>query len=474
MRRRDYLLAKEMAALMESTQHPLDAIAGNKVLSEVSEQSRPSDPSHCQVHDHPDNAGRDSCLPNKSVRTTPEIPRALNLSGLKSPAIVLDNSMRVIWQNKMAIDQIWHRSPKANNGNPTPDIFDLLFDHQFQHDVDNWRQWVTFFIQQIIGFIPAEVLQDRIDQIDHRRRDVISTIVDREKAEYGNNGTFDGYLRQLLTDGGIRSFNVMTIEFNEGRLMVFVPIADSDGPATNRNSHDIRRRYNNVRRHPNPIKVGFSVLSAHLNNSISLKTELLSDEYCRLVNDLCMMCIDTVEQFGGCFFKHSDSGISAYFLPVDEHDEDTAMCAIRCALALKASMFDLSRKWKLRKSWLHDIELNIGIHYDYEYLGIVTSALGNSLASFGNALSTATGLARRSHNGQIWATKALFNSMLASVRCRLRFGIHRLDSHRRQVLIQHSFAKLRDLPGSGELSAEFCKELEDVAVTQIFDLQDTS
>jgi adenylate cyclase len=459
---------------MESTQHPLDAIAGNKIMSTVSEQAAPSDTAHAEIHDQPDNAGRESCLLNKSARVTAPTPHALNLSGLKSPAIVLDSSMRTIWQNKMAIDQIWHRSRTANNGNPTPDIFDLLFDQQFQLAVDNWRQWVSFFTQQVIGFISAEALEHRLEQMNHRQRDVISTIVDRQGGRHGKRNPFGSYLRQILTDGGIRSYDVSSIDFNEGRLMVFVPIVDREAPTANLHFHDIQRRYDIVRRQPNPIKVGFSVLSACLNNSISLKTELLSDEYCRLVNDLCTMGIAIIEQFGGYFLRHADSGLSAYFLPVDEHDEGTAMSAIQCALALKANMLDLSRKWKLRKSWLHDIELNMGIHYDIEYVGILTLALGDCLTSFGSALSTATGLAHMSHNGQLWATKTLINGITETVRTQLSFGIHRPDSHRHQVLIQNSFAKVRDLPGSDDLSAQFCKELEGVAVTQIFGLQVTA
>jgi hypothetical protein len=69
--------------------------------------------------------------------------------------------------------------------------------------------------------------------------------------------------------------------------------------------------------------------------------------------------------------------------------------------------------WKLRQSWLHDIEINMGIHYDMEYVGILTSALGDCLTSFGSALSTAPRvLAHMSQNGQLWATKALINGII--------------------------------------------------------------
>ena len=456
---------------MESTQHPLDAIAGNNATNTIKKESMPSGSAHPEGDDQPNDTERDSCTPNKSLRASVPIPHTLNLSGLKSPAIILDISLRVVWQNKMAIDQIWHRSRTANNGNPTPDIFDLLFDPQFQAAVDNWRQWVAFFIRQVLALIPADRLQRRIEQMNHRQQEIVSSVMARQNAGNSSGNVFSSHLRQILASGGMRPFNVAAVDFNEGRLLTFVPETYEDDLSDRLGFHDIERRYDIVRRHPNPIQIGFGVLSTCLNNSASLKTELLPEEYCRLLNELYRKCIDSVERFGGVFSKHSDRGFSAYFLPVDDYDEGPSVNPIKCALTLKDQMAEFSRQWKIRKSWRHEIALNIGIHREKEHLGILASFLGDTLTNFGSALSITTGLSRLSSDGQIWATKAIINGMPISLQSQLRFGIQRPDSQRRPVFIQSSFSDIRDLfPGDGR-SVQIGRELEALAVTQIFDLQ---
>ncbi len=464
------LVSKEIVALMESTQHPLDAIAGSNALKEP----EPSDVCQPEGQVQPIQKEREVPLANKSGRVPAPIPHTLKLSGLISPAIVLDDSLRVVWQNKMAIDHLWHRSRTANNGNPTPDIFELLFDAQFQLAVDNWRQWVSFFTQQAMGLIPADDLKDRIGQMNQRQKDVVTAIMVRQESGYRKGNIFNSHLRQVLTNGETRLFNVTAVDFSEGRLLAFVPVSIDESSAARFHSYDIERRYEIVRRHPNPVNIGFSVLSAGINNSLALETELLSDEYCRLMNDLFRRSIEIIERSGGAFFKNSGSGFSAYFLPVDEYDEETSTNAVKCALALRAQMVDMSREWKIRKSWMHEIELNMGIHRADGYVGILTTSLGESLTSFGSTLSIAAGLSRISPNGQIWATKNLINSIPATVQSQLRFGIQRPDSQRRPVLIPSSFADIGDLLESGDLSAHPCKELKGLAVTQIFDLLATA
>lgn len=456
---------------MDPRQHPLDTIVGISSMHTDKEESAESNLTPSDVQDQSKDNDRQCSIDVKSAEAKAPVPRALSLTGLKTPAIIMDSTMRVVWQNKMAIDQIWHCSPKANNGNPTPDIFDLLFDPHFQHSVDNWRQWVAFFIQQVIEIIPAQMFESRVNQMPPRQMDMVKAIMGRIESGNAAGIPFTSRIRQVLPNGDIRLFNATVIDFVEGRLFAFVQDTRTDAPGAGHCSHDVGQRFDMVRRHPNPIKIGFSVLSACMNNGLSLKTELLSHEYCLLVNDVCRNCIDTIERFGGIFLKHSDSGFSAFFLPADEYDEAIAINAIKCALALKDQIADLSREWKIRKSWLHDIELNMGIHHDNDYVGILTSSLGDSLTSFGSVLNIATGLSRLFHGGQIWATKTLIDRIPLTVQSQLRFGIHCPDSLHRQVFIQGSFNNVRDLAGNLHQSMEFCKELEGVAVTRIYDLQ---
>jgi class 3 adenylate cyclase len=134
-------------------------------------------------------------------------------------------------------------------------------------------------------------------------------------------------------------------------------------------------------------------------------------------------------------------------------------------------MMELGRQWKIRKGWLRDIDLNIGIHTGVEYVAYVPSSSGDFLLALGATLDTAKYLSGIASGGQIWATKAVINRVPEKEMKALRFGIFRMDGNR-QVFIARYFSRIRDLAftaagpeggGPGDLG--------NCAVTQIFDRQ---
>ena len=441
---------------MDSVQHPLDAI-GPAVEADTVHESLSTI--------YTDHAKEDQYSAAPVVEST-IISRNPSLAGIQTPALMLDSEMRVFWQNRLAVDQIWHHARTADNGKRMPLIFDLLFDPQYQHTVENWRQWTAFFIHHLSHIMPKEMLQNRIEQINPKQKTIVSDLVGRM---LDISVMPAGCLRQTLANGEIRLFRVVSLDFKEGRLLSFESTTSERYPPNLVRVHDVVQRFERILRQPNPIKISYSILCASLDQSALLKTELLSYEYCILMNELCNRCIAISERFGGVFGRTSDSGFSAYFLPADEYAEYNAANVIACALALRGQMVELSREWKVRRAWPHELTLNIGIHQESEYVGILTTSLGASLASFGNALNIASDLSRLARNGQIWATKALINDMPVSDRKQLKFGIFRPGGSQHQILQPKGFSKVQDLTGIADRSSGIFKETAAMAVTQILD-----
>jgi adenylate cyclase len=461
----DRYSSKEMVAHMEAIQHPLDSITKHKDINPA-EASVPVGYTDSESNDQQLEQDQNGAMLPEAV----SIPRNISLKSIQLPAMVLDTQLRVVWQNKLAVDLIWHNGPTAKNGNPTPLIFDLIFDRQFQQMVDNWRHWASFFLEQAADILPESALHSRIEQINHKQKEILCTLAARLESHSGKRFNSTRRLRQLLINGQVRLYGVAAIAFNEGRLIIFEPESVDEGARPISRTHEIEQRLTYIRQHPNPIKVFHSILCASVNNWATLKTEMLSSDYCRLINELCGRCIDGIENHGGVFSKDSDSGFSAFFLPIDAQDGNSPENVLRCALALKETISDLSREWKIRKAWLHEIELNIGIHFEKEYVGILTTSVGENLTSFGNALRIASDLSRLALNGQIWATKALINDLPSAVRNHLRFGVQRSDLLHRQVLVESSFSRIQDLPEFANLPGNFFEVTGPVTATQVFDL----
>ena len=452
---------------MEPTEHPLHSI-GKTFQSNPPGSCEPGQYTDSEINDQRlECTGNDRPLHEESLA----IPINLSLKEIKSPALMIDRKLRVVWQNEQSRDEIWHNAPDAHNGNSTPLIFDLLFGPQFQRTVDNWRLWLSYFMQNIIDILPRDTLEMRIAHLAANQKSIVGALIERLLSEPGRPGMSSSRLRQTLSNGEIRLFRALSLDFNQGRLFAFEPAVTDTSPGPLWRSHDMEQRFEMIGRQPNPIRVPYCVLCATLSQAASLKTELLSLEYCRLISDICKRCISVAERFGGVFGRHSDNGFSIYFLPAEEYEVDNSSNAITCALELKAQMAEFSREWKIRKSWPNDIELNMGIHRENEYAGIVTTSLGDSLTSFGNALNTAADLSRLAQNGQIWVTKALIDDMPASDRNYLSFGIHGADTHRRPALRQNSFSRVQDLPGMIDLSNGIYGGIGSIVVTQLFGLK---
>ena len=65
----------------------------------------------------------------------------------------------MIWQNDKAKTQIWHQTAIDDFLNDEMDVFDIILASQFQNTVNNWRQWVAFFIQQALAMVSIDELE---------------------------------------------------------------------------------------------------------------------------------------------------------------------------------------------------------------------------------------------------------------------------------------------------------------------------
>ena len=423
------------------------------------------------MEDQPSNAPINRMALSTDQTTVPTGHRSLtslSLDSIKVPAILIDRQLRIAWQNKSAQTQIWLQASSINSSASQPFLFDLLFDPLFQNKVENWRQWVAFFLRHAQGVVPPDELKQLIEQQSDRPYDVLQTMLVDTLPAYGGS-LFSGRIRQVLTTGPLISFWVVAADFAEGRLLVFDQTVDASVGVDMAKSGDLDQRWENVKQLSQPAKQPFYVLAARLNQADTLRTEMLAEEYSRLLNRVWKATIEIIEQSGGIVNHPNSSSLLGYFLPLDNNDT-TPQQLVQCALELKAQMVELGREWKIRKGWLHNIELNMGLHFGEEFMGTIQSSTGDILMTFGDTLQVASCLAQLATNGQIWATKILVNQLPSREVKQLRFGIFRHDGHH-QVFIARYFSRVSDLTGIGDRLVEINDEIGRLAVTQIFDRQ---
>lgn len=442
-----------MAEPKDNSIHPLKAIAEKFEIDNRKTKAVPKSSAEAATAEH-------SSFQRANALTLP-------LNDIQSPALLMDTDLCIIWQNSAAISQLWQGVEFLEKDTKCPHIFDRLFDAHFQSKIANWRQWAELFVQQARSLISDDKLHQAIAARNEMQRKVLQDLISDAKPQEVRF-SFQTRLRQIHADGIVRIFTVMALTFDQGKLFVFDPATHDAAVQTLAYAVDLEQRMEMIRRNPQPVKISFHILAARLNIADILRAEMLDEEYGRLLHRIWKVSVETVEHYGGIVGQYTGDGLVGCFLPNDENQTQSTIL-IRCALELKSRMGELSREWKIRKGWLHNIELNIGIHAGAGYLATVRSSLSaDSLMPMGDTVQIAGYLSSMAAKGQIWATKEVINQISPEDLKHVRFGIFRQDGNR-QVFIARCFSRIRDLSNginepfnsSGDLGAQ--------AVTQIFD-----
>jgi adenylate cyclase len=452
---------------MASSTHPLQAMVTDL---------DPVDPVEPDVHPVPiETDGEKTETPDR-IRNTDPFTEAgyspsfsIRLSDIKHPALLINGDLDIVWQNKAAIDQIWHNVVDAdNNGDPRPNIVDVLFSAQFKRRFANFSDLVKFFLNHIQGVLSEIELRQRIARMPAEQRDTLSSLIGRSSAPHPQSEVYGRHLNLLLTSGRQEAFDVVALDCGQGRLLIFEPAID-DAPVRRR---PVRRRvadrFDRIRQQPNPIKTPYYLLAAQICQASTLRAEMLAEDHWRLIDALRRRCLRSVEHFGGLFGQHVEHGFFAYFLP-DQNLEMDAANAVECAIEVKTEAMELGRQWKIRRDWLREIDLNIGLHFERAYIGTLPASSGDILASYGQGLRVATALSSLTGDGRIWATKPVISRMPRAGNRALRFGIMREDAHHQKHFIRNGFAAIGSMFDLQRADGSFEGALKYLPITQIFD-----
>lgn len=449
---------------MDSSRHPLEAMVIERKPSDQPVKPKQSPNLHSTKTNKPKAPSKIEFADQSST-----LPHTIDLNSIDRPALLFNSQLKIVWQNTHAMQNIWHTPGAWDHTMPGSDLFDLFFDPVFKQNVANFSKCIEFFLFQICAMIPKDQLRKQIEVLVDDRKAVLLSLLDPIDSADTSPCVDGTYLHQILRNGEMLSFGVVATNFNEGRLLVFDLQKAPDNLLQFEQHQSIKQHFDRIRRQPEPARTPYVLLAAQLNKASMLRTQMLSDEYRRLINDLCQRSLYKVEQYGGIFGKHIESGFFVYFLS-DADRPKNILHIIECVLEIKQLMIDLGREWKIRKDWLHDVELNMGLHWEKEYVDLLKSATGEVIASFGDGLQVAAAISQLARDGQIWATKTLIQQLTTASHKQLRFGILRPDTPQRQPFIRNGFAHIKDVFDPTQTNATMQEGFNLLPVTQIFDL----
>jgi hypothetical protein len=132
----------------------------------------------------------------------------------------------------------------------------------------------------------------------------------------------------------------------------------------------------------------------------------------------------------------------------------------------------LDKRWKYKKVWKNNLQLNMGIHCGEEWLGTIPSSLAFEFTVMGETLVETVNLSEFAQQGSIWASKKVSENMLPEDRQRVEFGV-RLGTGRERFVSPGIYSQVRELISGDELQHRALGEISNLAVTEIINVHPT-
>ena len=376
--------------------------------------------------------------PNGFIRAEDESIK-VTLENIKSPAYLINRNFEIEWINREAEDQIFKRAIRLIDDSESRNIFKLLFDWEFHNHVRNWEEIVTFHLTSLKSIFPKNIISELYEGISESTVSFLEKIYDGH-ATSAENVVNKNHIKFVKQDESVEPYEVYTLFFREGIFFVYIS-ANSENDEIRQFLFNRQRVINELLGQRMPSMVSLCVLVADIQDSVKISAELPPFEYFELINQLWKTLVGSFEKYQGIHGKHSGDGFLYYF--IKKPGSNYILDAIHCALELREKMTEFSNEWKIRKKWLNDLHLNIGINEGKEFFGSIRTSVIEYTA-LGDTINYAGRLSDFARFGSIWTTKNLLNKLSSEELNDIHFGISRKE-HDREIFIKNTYSRIMDL-----------------------------
>jgi adenylate cyclase len=442
-----------MDVIIEKLKRPEQTVIRGETI--VQDESRSDDASAGEKFIHSEQTVS-QMMPKETIE-----PLNLTISDIACPAYLLNNSFEIDWINALAEDMIFqqkirnHKEPTARN------IFRLLTRNTFQ----NLQKQYDFFDFHL-GFVKEKVAKSDLDKLYEgiSLNEAENLKIRYDKIEMRPRQTVNkAFLKLCDHQGTLISNCAYYMVFREGTLFIHAPVESSAQGIMDLFSCR-SRVINDLLRQRMPTLVSFCVLVADLQNSVRICAELPPEEYFELINQMWACVEGSFKQYYGTYGKHTGDGMLYYFLK--ERDNQYMMNAVSCALEIRENIKKLNMEWKIRRGWLNELYLNIGINEGQEYFGTIPSAPSVEFTALGDSVNYAGRMSDFARYGAIWTTKNLMNKLTVEEKAGIRYGIRRIDQDR-EIIVENSFIRIMDMITQDNVKNSKFMDIATLAVTEI-------
>ncbi len=399
---------------------------------------------------------------NLTLSESASLRTGLTIDDIVHPAYMVNYNFELTWYNEPARQNILGFDAPPP-GSESRNIFLLLLNSANGKSASRRSELMRLYVSLAKPRLSKASLLGIVKNLDHDAAALIDELYEESER----------ITRQLVVErpctlhdgsGAAEAWQVYGIYFREGILIIHVPAGEVDPSLLEFISRrDIVVR--NLLRKQLPVLTPLAVLLADLQSSVKICSELPPDEYFELINQIWSTMAPVFRKYYGTYGKHVGDGMVYYFFP--QPDSNYIFNAVACAHELKQEMRKISKHWQLRKNWLNELYLNIGLHEGQEWLGTFQSATSVEFAVLGDTINHAARLSDFARFGSIWATKNLVSKLTAEERARVDFGITRRGDGDREHFVTSSYSQMGSLVDLNLERHEKLREIATLPITEI-------
>jgi len=420
-------------------------------------------------HDYLD--GRDVSLSDRGRRSGKILDKDLKLTieDIGSSAYLVNRNFEIEWINPEAEDEIFNMDIRSIAYRESRNIFKLFFSWEFHDHVNNWEELVKFHMALAKSKIDKSNITNLYHGISDGEARLLEKIYD-ERSSLPEKGINKSRITIMKRDESVVDYEVYTVTFREGTLFVYVS-TDKIHPGIMEFLSCREQVINNLLKQRMPSLVSFCVLVIDLQDSVKISAELPPSEYFDLINQFWKFLSSSFDKYNGIYGKHAGDGMLYYF--IQSPGSNYILDAIYCALEVREKAKKVSNEWKIRKGWLNDLYLNMGINEGKEFFGTIRSASTMEFTALGDSINYAGRLSDFARFGTILATKNTINKLSQEELKHIRFGIRRKKQDS-EVFIAKSFSRVLDLLDPDDERHSKFMDISTLPITEIVDIVDQS
>ncbi len=387
----------------------------------------------------------------------------LTLDRLEHPAYMVNYNFFVEWCNEKAAQALFGLAADLDPEIEARSLFKLMLNSPAARDWTDRSALLAFQLslakirlpKQSLGKVGADIAVE-----DLKRLEALY-----DETDPAQPGTLAETRVNLAPAVGEAAWHTVYASFfPEGILFVHQPAgtpAETFLDLLSRRDWLIR----DVIKHRQPILTPVCALVADVQDSMKICAELPPEEYFELINQIWQTCETVLRKYHSTQGKHAGDGMVSYFFP--QPDCNYLLNALHAADELKRAMRKLSKDWQLRKQWVNELYLNIGLNEGEEWFGAYHTATNVEFTVLGDTINHAGRLSDYARFGAVWVTKNLIGKLSPEERKGIRFGIRRVHEEDREIWVPATYSRLANLIDLGNGKFEKFRDIATLAITEI-------